>query len=246
MAVPKFSWDRWAASFFINGIICPDGWIAPQSPPFRSPRDVPESGYHGFNKLLAAFSSAHITLTISGNHKPQVKDTSDGIWRRMQLAPWAVTIPESEVDLQLRGKLEAEAAGILNRLIEGLIDWRANGLIEPDAVRMATAAYRDQSDDPGRFLSATCLVGEDRLDRPCRVKVTVLFETFTEWAKETGAPEWTNKGFKSAMQEKGFEQKHSNGTWWVASSCGRAWMPRRSRRGTGRRRIKPRPQAAER
>lgn len=164
----------------------------------------------GFFTFLPDFK-----MTISGNHKPQVKDTSDGIWRRMQLVPWAVTIPQSEVDLQLVAKLKAEASGILNRLIEGLCDWKANGLIEPDAVRNATAAYRDQSDDLGRFLSATCLVGEDRPERPCRVKVTVLFETFTEWAKETGAAEWSNRGFKKAMEDKGFEQKHSNGTWWV-------------------------------
>lgn len=164
----------------------------------------------GFFTFLPDFK-----MTISGNHKPQVKDTSDGIWRRMQLVPWEVTIAASEVDRALPTTLRGEASGILNRLLEGLCDWQANGLIEPEAVSRATAAYRDQSDDLGRFLSATCEVGEDLPDRPCRVKAKSLFETYSAWASESGAAEWTNRGFKAAMLDKGFEQKTSNGVWWI-------------------------------
>ncbi|MBX7459540.1 DNA primase family protein [Qipengyuania huizhouensis] len=164
----------------------------------------------GFFTFLPDFK-----MTISGNHKPQVKDTSDGIWRRMQLVPWEVTIAASEVDRSLPETLRGEAGGILNRLLEGLCDWQANGLIEPEAVTRATAAYRDQSDDLGRFLSATCEVGEDLPDRPCRVKAKSLFETYAAWASEAGAAEWTNRGFKAAMLDKGFEQKTSNGVWWL-------------------------------
>ena len=80
---------------------------------------------------------------------------------------------------------------------------------------MATAAYRDQSDDLGRFLSATCEVGADEAAGACRVKAKPLFETYLAWAEEAGASAWTNKGFKAAMQDKGFDQKTSNGVWWI-------------------------------
>lgn len=165
----------------------------------------------GFFTFLPDFK-----MTISGNHKPQVKDTSDGIWRRMQLVPWEITIAASEVDRSLPETLRGEASGILNRLLEGLCDWQEAGLIEPDAVTRATAAYRDQSDDLGRFLSATCVVGEDNPPAsPCRVKAKALFEAYAAWADEAGASAWTNKGFKAAMLDKGFEQKTSNGVWWI-------------------------------
>lgn len=164
----------------------------------------------GFFTFLPDFK-----MTISGNHKPQVKDTSDGIWRRMQLVPWAVTIDASEVDRALPETLKGEAAGILNRLLEGLCDWRAHGLIEPDAVRMATAAYRDQSDDLGRFLAATCELAEDVPGRPWRVKAKELYDAYVAWADEAGGSAWTNKGFKAAMLDKQFEQKQSNGIWWI-------------------------------
>lgn len=152
-------------------------------------------------------------MTISGNHKPKVKDTSDGIWRRMQLVPWTVTIPESEVDAQLGEKLRAEASGVLNRLIEGLLDWRLHRLIVPDEVRLATRAYRDQSDDLGRFLTAICVVSADT-DR-VRVGAKFLHELYTAWAEAAGGSTWSLKGFKGAMEDRGFKSIQSDGIKWL-------------------------------
>lgn len=164
----------------------------------------------GFFTFLPDFK-----MTISGNHKPDIKDASDGIWRRMQLVPWNITIDASDVDRSLPEKLREEASGILNRLLDGLCDWRENGLIEPDEVRMATAAYRDDSDELGRFLSETCLVGEDAPDRPLRVGAKLLHDTYLAWCEMAGGASWSNKGFKKAMRDKGFEQKASDGIKWI-------------------------------
>lgn len=161
----------------------------------------------GFFTFLPSFK-----MTISGNHKPKVKDTSDGIWRRMQLVPWAVQIPADQIDRKLPDKLKAEASGILNRLIEGLLDWMQHGLIEPDEVRMATRAYRDDSDDLGRFLSAICEVSDDP---SIRVGAKELHELYNAWAEAAGGATRHIKGFKGAMEDKGFEQKQSDGMKWV-------------------------------
>lgn len=161
----------------------------------------------GFFTFLPSFK-----MTISGNFKPKVKDTSDGIWRRMQLVPWSVKIPNEEVDTHLVDKLKAEASGILNRLIEGLLDWRENGLIEPDQVRKATRAYRESSDDLGRFLHAICVVSDDH---SVRVGAKHLHELYEAWAEATGGSMWKLKGFKGAMEDKGFEQKQSDGMKWL-------------------------------
>jgi putative DNA primase/helicase len=162
----------------------------------------------GFFTFLPSFK-----MTISGNHKPKIKDTSDGIWRRMQLLPWQVQIPQGEVDRKLPDKLRGEASGILNRLIEGLLDWLANGLIEPDSVRNATRAYRADEDDLGRFLAACCEVSENAAT--CRARASELYEFYTAWAEAAGGSPWKLKGFNAAMRDKGFEQKQSNGMWWL-------------------------------
>lgn len=166
------------------------------------------------NKGLFTFLP-EFKITISGNNKPTIKDTSDGIWRRMQLVPWGVQISESEVDRKLGEKLQAEAAGIFARLIEGLLDWAANGLIEPDAVRMATSEYRDDSDDVGRFLRQCCVLGEDVPGRMFRVRKTHLHLLYEAWAGQTGGFLMNSRQFTKAMTAKGFRSKHANGDWWL-------------------------------
>lgn len=159
----------------------------------------------GFFTFLPSFK-----LTISGNNKPRVRDLTHGMWSRMQLVPWDVTIPEEEIDTGLGEKLRGEASGILNRLLEGLIDWMEHGLIVPEQVRAATRAYRDDSDDLGRFLTALCEVGPS-----CRVGAKELWEFYDAWANASGGATWTIKGFKGAMSDKGFEQKQSDGMKWI-------------------------------
>lgn len=164
------------------------------------------------NKGLFTFLPS-FKMTISGNHKPKIKDTSNGIWRRMQLVPWAVTIPDDEVDRKLGDRMRgAEASGIFNRLLDGLLDWLEHGLIQPESVRKATRAYRDDSDDLGRFLSAICEVA----DVPeVRCGSRELYELYSAWAEAAGGATWTIKGFKGAMTDKGFEQIQSDGMKWL-------------------------------
>lgn len=162
----------------------------------------------GFFTFLPSFK-----LTISGNNKPNIRDLTHGMWARMQLVPWSVTIPEEQIDRRLPDKLKEEASGILNRLIEGLLAWRENGLIVPEEVKDATRAYREDSDQLGRFLAQCCEVGDDPL--AVRVGATELWQTFEAWVEATGAAEWKRKGFVGAMNDRGFVQKTSNGVWWL-------------------------------
>jgi putative DNA primase/helicase len=44
-------------------------------------------------------------LTMSGNYRPSIAGTDDGIWRRVLLVPWIVTVPEERRDRHLGAKL---------------------------------------------------------------------------------------------------------------------------------------------
>lgn len=154
-------------------------------------------------------------ITISGNNKPVIKDTSDGIWRRMQLVPWQADIPAAQRDKGLKDKLLAERDGIFAWLMRGLLDWKKHGLIEPEDVRLATSEYRDDSDTVGRFLRQTCEVGEDTRARPLRVRKGDLFELYQAWCHQTGSYEMAERAFSKEMAAKRFKDKHSNGAWWI-------------------------------
>jgi len=154
-------------------------------------------------------------ITISGNNKPVIKDTSDGIWRRMQLVPWQANIPASQRDKALKDKLLAERNGIFAWLMAGLLDWSRHSLIEPEDVRLATSEYRDDSDTIGRFLRQTCEVGEDTRARPLRGRKGDLFELYQAWCHQTGSYEMAERAFSKEIAAKRFKDKHSNGAWWI-------------------------------
>lgn len=103
-------------------------------------------------------------LTMSGNYKPDIRGTDDGIWRRVLLIPFDVQIPEKERDERLVQKLFEERSGILNWLVAGLVDYLEGGLQEPQAVLDATLDYRKDSDPYGTFLRECCFVSGDPSD----------------------------------------------------------------------------------
>ena len=84
----------------------------------------------------APYGKADITLRpthklfVVGNHKPEITDTSIGMWRRVRLIPFDQTIAEAKRDPKLLETLKSEGSGILNGLLlglEGLLAaWLAN------------------------------------------------------------------------------------------------------------------------
>jgi putative DNA primase/helicase len=145
-------------------------------------------------------------LIMSGNHKPVVRGVDKGIWRRIRLVPWDVTIPEDERDKTLKSKLLTEGSGILNRLLDGLVDWLDNGLIVPEEVTTATAKYREDSDTLGRFLAACT-----KASPGSRVQSSRLFAVFRAWANQNGVDEWTQNGFSAAMLDHSFAKAKAHG-----------------------------------
>jgi putative DNA primase/helicase len=136
---------------------------------------------------------------LAGNHRPTVTGTDIGIWRRIKLIPFEVTIPLAEQDLELTDKLRAELPGILNWALTGCWAWNTHGMREPAAVRLATAEYAAEQDDVGRFIDENCVVGARHL-----VGATELFRAF-KWAFP--ASTLTQQDFGCQLSQKGFPGK---------------------------------------
>ena len=58
-------------------------------------------------------------IWISTNHKPIIRGTDDGIWRRVVLIPFTVKIPQDRIDKDLPAKLRKELPQIANWAVEG-------------------------------------------------------------------------------------------------------------------------------
>lgn len=144
-------------------------------------------------------------LVVAVNHKPIVRGTDHGIWRRLRLVPFTVTIPDEEQDKQLPEKLVAEYPGILAWAVRGCLDWQKNGLRCPDEVKVATEEYRDQQDVLGEFIRECCVTAPTESAR-----ATDLWKAFTEY---TGSKISQTK-FGNALNERGFDRAKIGGTVW--------------------------------
>lgn len=138
-------------------------------------------------------------LTISGNHKPEIRGADDGIWRRVMLVPWDVQIPEAEVDRGLPGKLWAERAGILAWMVRGCLDYLQGGLRPPAAVIEATAEYRNESDPVRVFLTTECEInGLPEFFETGRD----LVDAFNAWMLETKETTWGKRTAANAIRAR--------------------------------------------
>lgn len=145
------------------------------------------------------FAPSH-TLVLHTNHTPRIRGGDEGIWRRVRLIPWEVTIPEADRDDRLHEKLAAESSGILNWIIEGAHAWHDHGLELPGHVAAATAAYRHNEDHVGRFIAERCQLGEDR-----SVSSSALRNAYELWCLAGGEKAWSAQAFGRHLNRQGFE-----------------------------------------
>lgn len=141
-------------------------------------------------------------LWIYGNHKPIIRGTDTGIWRRIQLIPFTVTIPEPErIPLPiLVQQLTDEMPGILNWAINGYKSYKFEGLRIPKCVLEATKGYQEDSDTLGQFIEECC-------DQVAMTSVanSELYKAYETWCKNNGDYQLSNRRFCSQLRERGFE-----------------------------------------
>jgi putative DNA primase/helicase len=118
------------------------------------------------------------TPHMSGNGFPKIEGTDNGIWRRMLVVHWSVTIPPEErreFD-EFVDDLLTEASGILNWLIDGALDFLAHGLVVAPAIANATEAYREDMDPIGRFVAACVEVAPGHSEA-----AAALYDAYLAW-----------------------------------------------------------------
>lgn len=146
---------------------------------------------------FVTFIPSH-TLIISGNHTPIVHDDSWGMWRRMCLVPFEVTIPPARQDPKLFDKLIAEADGIMSWMLSGLRDYQRGGLVIPGRVDTATQAYRSDMDSIGDWLHDMCeLNASEREDKQS------TFNSYRQWAESNGLRPMSGKALTRRLSSRG-------------------------------------------
>jgi len=138
-------------------------------------------------------------LWIRGNHKPQIRGTDEGIWRRIHLIPFEEYITDAEVDPHLLDKLKNELPGILKWATDGCIEWRRDGLQPPGLVVSATSEYRREMDSLADFIETCTRAGGE-------VQATPLYQRYKDWAEGSGFRVMNQTTFGLRLAERGIKK----------------------------------------
>jgi len=155
------------------------------------------------------FAPTH-KLILVGNHKPEIKGTDHGIWRRIHLIPWLNTIPEAQrrPRHEIHAEMRAELPGIFNWALRGFLDMaEGGGLRPPEVVMAATKDYQTDSDQLARFL-------DERTEPALMAEVLAskVLKAYMAWCEDAGEiPRYRSaRKLIGAMREKG-HQFRTNG-----------------------------------
>ena len=115
-------------------------------------------------------------LWMATNHKPIIRGTDTGIWRRIHMIPFTVAIPDDKVDKNLSHKLKAEMTAIFRWCLDGCALWQQEGLKMPRAVLDMVREYRREMDVISAFLNDCCQDSGS-------VAAKTLYACYCKWAE---------------------------------------------------------------
>lgn len=149
------------------------------------------------------------TPVLSGNGMPEISGNDHGIWRRLLLMPWDVTIPDEEqIDFEeMLDGFKAEWPGILNWMVEGALAYLSHGIqpYVPGDVAELTGDYRDER-DPVRMFASACV-------EPCpgnTISAKKMLAAWTHWCESNGITPWKQRGLGTRLRTLGYKKKQGS------------------------------------
>lgn len=152
-------------------------------------------------------------LWMTTNHKPIIRGTDTGIWRRIHMIPFTVQIPEEKIDRQLKSKLTREYAAILHWAVEGCLLWQSEGLNMPLAVLNMVKEYRREMDVISAFIEDRCVEGKNQY-----VKAISLYIAYSAWCDANNEYKMSNTKFGIEIAKKYHGERRNSGKYYFGIS----------------------------
>lgn len=136
-------------------------------------------------------------LIMATNHKPIIRGTDHGIWRRIKIIPHNIIIPDNKQDKMLGVKLAKELPQILGWAVAGAVEYFKNGLQEPVVISDQVAEYRSDMNIIERWIIDNC-----EKDPNYSESSAVLYRNFVEYTKENNEYTLTQNMFSTNLGKK--------------------------------------------
>jgi putative DNA primase/helicase len=153
-------------------------------------------------------------LWIATNHKPQITDHSKGFWDRLKIIPFTIDIQKQNVIKRdiLLGSLLNEAPAILNWAVQGCLEYlNKSDLDVPKSIQDEIDLYKYEQDSIAQFLDECC-----ELDATYQTNNKDLYAKYSEFCKDAGEYQRSQRRFTQNLKERGFIQSPGR-------SLGRMW-----------------------
>ena len=150
--------------------------------------------------------SPEFKVFFTTNHKPIVKGTDEGIWRRIKLVPFLAFIAEEDRDAKLPVKLKEEASGILNWMVEGCLMWQREGLVPPKQIQNSGDEYRNEMDLLLPFILECC-----NINPLSEVGLKELYAEYKHFCQESGDYELKKRTFIREIENRGYKKENGTG-----------------------------------
>lgn len=144
------------------------------------------------------------TLWLSGNHEPQIKDTTDSTWDRLIKICCDVRI-KADKEIKAYGEKLADQYGeaILTWIITGSRNWLERGLNNPpESVQLANAEYRASQDALHDFIEARI-----RKEPGVNAFGKEVYASFVAYCALDDTEPMSKRAFNEAMRERGFKDR---------------------------------------
>ena len=150
-------------------------------------------------------------VVLYTNHLPRVAASDDGIWRRLKVIPFNAKIKgNSDIKNYADYLFENAAPAIMKWIIEGAqkVSGCDHKVDDPKCVKDAIAAYREENDWLGHFLSECCEVGDGLTE-----KSGEFYQQYRAYCIQRGEYTRSTTDFYAAVEKAGFvRRKNMNGT----------------------------------
>lgn len=114
-----------------------------------------------YAKVSVEFKPTWTTI-MPTNHKPIIKGSDHGIWRRLMMVPFQRNYDADKTlvkDTNRSEKLSAEIEGVLAWLVRGALEYQQEGLREPGKTKAARDEYKDEMDLLKDWINECCELG---------------------------------------------------------------------------------------
>ncbi len=157
------------------------------------------------NRDFFEFRPTH-KFWISVNNMPQVRDDSDGMWRRHIVIPFNKKFEGKDKDLTIKSRIEAQLPGVWAWMVRGATLYHSEGLLpEPSIVTEAILEWRNNEDWWATFADEECVIAPNT-----KVKLERFHAHYQYWAKQNSMPTLNVSAFRKRVILAGYTVTKSN------------------------------------